>query len=159
MVDIVTGLPAPALRSREIIELWANYVALQLSRAASVIFSLLRASMNIDEVRARTRQSLGIPNGRRRLRRCMRALDGIGTPESLNCRLCLTAHRAVREFCEVSDLLSNALIAESGVTTLHLEDGRDDLLGRSLRAWLAPGSGGGEQAAIFSIDQRFVESR
>ena len=49
------------------------------------------------------------------------------------------------------DLLGNALIAESGVTELHLEDGRDDFLFRVLTTGLAPGSGGGEKAAIFSI--------
>ena len=32
------------------------------------------------------------------------------------------------------DLLGNALMAESGVTELHLEDGRDDFLRRTLRA-------------------------
>ncbi len=58
----------------------------------------------------------------------------------------------------VRDLFGNALIAESGVTTLHLEDGRDDLLRRVLGAWLASGSRGREQAAILSIDQRMVES-
>ena len=42
-------------------------------------------------------------------------------------------------------LLGNVLIAESGVTELHLEDGRDDFPSRSLRAWLAPNSGGREQ--------------
>ena len=58
------------------------------------------------------------------------------------------------------DLLGNALIAESGITELHLDDGRDDLLCGALRAWLAPGSGsgGGEQVLILAIDQRFVES-
>ena len=43
------------------------------------------------------------------------------------------------------DLLSDALITESGIAKLHLEDGRDDFLSRSLRAWLAPDSGGREQ--------------
>jgi len=56
------------------------------------------------------------------------------------------------------NLFDNALIAESGVPKLHLEDGRDDLLGRTLRSGFALGSGGGEQAAIFPIDQRLVES-
>ena len=42
----------------------------------------------------------------------------------------------------MGNLLSNALIAESGVTELHFEDGRDDFLCRALRAWLAPGSDG-----------------
>jgi len=59
----------------------------------------------------------------------------------------------------MGNLLSNALIAESGVTELHFEDGRDDFLCRALRAGLAPGSSGGEQAPIFSIDQRLVESQ
>jgi len=57
------------------------------------------------------------------------------------------------------NLFSNALIAESAVTELHFEDGRDDFLCRALRAGLAPGSSGREQAAIFSIDQRLVESQ
>ena len=56
------------------------------------------------------------------------------------------------------DLLGNALIAESGVAMLRLEDGRADFLCRTLRAWLAPGSGRGEQAPILSIEQRLVES-
>jgi|SRR5271166_4955864 len=46
------------------------------------------------------------------------------------------------------DLLGNALIAESGVTELHLEDGRDDFPRWTLRTGLASGSRGREQAAI-----------
>ena len=56
------------------------------------------------------------------------------------------------------DLLSDALIAESGVTQLHLNDGRDDFLRWTLRTGLASRACGREQAAIFSIDQRLVES-
>ena len=56
------------------------------------------------------------------------------------------------------NLLGNALIAKSGVTKLHLKDGRDDFLWRALGARLTPGSGGGEQAPILSIDQRLAES-
>jgi len=52
----------------------------------------------------------------------------------------------------------DALIAESGVTELHLDDGRDDLLGRAFRASFAPDPGEEEQAPILSIDQRLVES-
>ena len=37
------------------------------------------------------------------------------------------------------DLLGNTLIAESGVTELQFEDGRDDFLFRALRTGLAPG--------------------
>ena len=56
------------------------------------------------------------------------------------------------------DLLGNTLIAESGVTKLHFEDGRDDFLCRTLGVWLAPGSRRREQPAIFAIDQRLVDS-
>ena len=52
------------------------------------------------------------------------------------------------------DLLGDALIAKSVVTKLHLDDGRDDFLRRALRAGLALGSRGREEAAIFCIDQR-----
>ena len=44
-------------------------------------------------------------------------------------------------------------------TELHFEDGRDDSLCRAFRAVFAPGSHGREQKAIFSIDQRLVESQ
>ena len=56
------------------------------------------------------------------------------------------------------DLLGDVLMAESGVAQLHLDDGRDDFLCRTLRTGLASGSGGGEQAPILSIDQRLAES-
>ena len=56
------------------------------------------------------------------------------------------------------DLLGDALIAESVVTKLHLDDGRDDFLRRALQAGLALGSRGREEAAIFCINQRLVES-
>ena len=56
------------------------------------------------------------------------------------------------------DLLGNTLIAKSGVTELHFEDGRDDFLCRTLGTWLAPGSRRREQPAIFAIDQRLVDS-
>ena len=56
------------------------------------------------------------------------------------------------------DLLGDALIAEPGVTRLEFDDSPDKVFGRALRAGLAPDSGGGEQAAIFPIDQRLVEA-
>jgi hypothetical protein len=45
------------------------------------------------------------------------------------------------------DLLSDALIAESGVTKLHLDDGRDDFLRWTLRTGLASNACGREEAA------------
>ena len=59
----------------------------------------------------------------------------------------------------VIDLLRDALIAESGIASLHLDDGRDDFLRRPFRTGFASESPGREQAAIFPIDQGLVESQ
>jgi len=53
------------------------------------------------------------------------------------------------------DSLGNALMAESGVTKVHLEVGRDYLLCRCLRTELAADSDRRKQAPKFSIDQYF----
>jgi hypothetical protein len=55
-------------------------------------------------------------------------------------------------------LLGNSLIAESGIAVLQFDDRCDEFIRRTLRTGLARGAGGREQAAIFPIDQRLVES-
>ena len=57
------------------------------------------------------------------------------------------------------DLLSDALIAEGRVTKLHLDDCRGEFLRRTLRTGFASNTGRGEQAPIFSINKRLVESQ
>src|SRR6516162_812453 len=57
----------------------------------------------------------------------------------------------------VSDLLGDADTTELRIAVLHLDDGRDQLLGWALRARLSSLAWRGEQQAIFSMDHGLVE--
>ena len=57
----------------------------------------------------------------------------------------------------MSNLLGDALIAESWIAALHLDDRGDEFLRGTLRAGIGAGSDRGEQAPIFSVDQCPVE--
>jgi hypothetical protein len=57
----------------------------------------------------------------------------------------------------VSDLLGDTDTTEFRIAVLHLDDGRDELLGWAFRARLSPSARRGEQQAIFAMGQRFVE--
>jgi hypothetical protein len=55
------------------------------------------------------------------------------------------------------DLLGDTDTTEFRIAVLHLDDGRDELLGWAFRARLSPPARRGEQQAIFAMGQRFVE--
>ena len=57
----------------------------------------------------------------------------------------------------VSDLLGDTDTTELGIAAFHLDDGRDELLGRAFRARLSPPVRRGKEQAIFSTDQSLVE--